>query len=101
MRRLCTQILRDRSELLWRGFQLVPTDRKSRAGEPVNGLFAVARAFGGPIYWRAGGESVTGTDRYHYQDGLGTAYSLGAAHLFAEGIPLGEQAVTVGGGAAF
>ena len=32
------------TNLLWRGFQLVPTDRKSRAGEPVNGLFAVARA---------------------------------------------------------
>ena len=64
-------------------------------------FFALARAFGGPIYWRAGGESVTGTDRYHYQVGLGTAYSLGAAHLFAEGIPLGEQAVTVGAGAAF
>ncbi len=64
-------------------------------------FFALARAFGGPIYWRAGGESVTGTDRYHYQVGLGTAYSLGPAHLFAEGIPLGEQAVTVGGGAAF
>lgn len=27
-----------------RGFMLVPTDRVSRAGEPVNGLFAVARA---------------------------------------------------------
>jgi DNA polymerase-1 len=29
---------------LARGFMLVPTDRMSRAGEPVNGLFAVARA---------------------------------------------------------
>lgn len=29
---------------LARGFMLVPTDRVSRAGEPVNGLFAVARA---------------------------------------------------------
>jgi hypothetical protein len=64
-------------------------------------IFAVARAFGGPVYWRVGGESVTGTDRYHYQVGIGTAYSLGAAHLFAEGIPLGEQAFTVGAGSAF
>ncbi|MDP1823431.1 MAG: DNA polymerase [Archangium sp.] len=32
------------TNLLWRGFQVVPTDRKSRAGEPVNGLYAVARA---------------------------------------------------------
>ena len=32
------------TNLLARGFLLIPTDRKSRAGEPVNGLFAVARA---------------------------------------------------------
>ncbi len=32
------------TNLLWRGFQVVPTDRKSRDGAPVNGLFAVARA---------------------------------------------------------
>lgn len=32
------------TNLLARGFLTVPTDRASRAGEPVNGLFAVARA---------------------------------------------------------
>ena len=32
------------TNLLTRGFLVVPTDRKSRAGEPVNGLFFVARA---------------------------------------------------------
>ena len=32
------------TNLLARGFLVVPTDRKSRSGEPVNGLFAVARA---------------------------------------------------------
>lgn len=32
------------TNLLARGFLVVPTDRKSRAGAPVNGLFAVARA---------------------------------------------------------
>ena len=32
------------SRLLWRGFVVVPTDRKSRDGMAVNGLFAVARA---------------------------------------------------------
>ena len=32
------------TNLLARGFLVVPTDRKSRTGEPVNGLFAVARA---------------------------------------------------------
>lgn len=32
------------TNLLARGFQVVPTDRKSTSGQPVNGLFAVARA---------------------------------------------------------
>ncbi len=32
------------TNVLARGFLLVPTDRRSRTGEPVNGLFAVARA---------------------------------------------------------
>jgi DNA polymerase-1 len=32
------------TSLLASGFQVIPTDRRSRAGEPVNGLFAVARA---------------------------------------------------------
>jgi len=32
------------TNLLWRGFQVVPVDRKSKAGAPVNGLYAVARA---------------------------------------------------------
>ncbi len=32
------------TNVLARGFLLIPTDRTSRAGEPVNGLFAVARA---------------------------------------------------------
>jgi len=32
------------TNVLARGFLLVPTDRMSRGGEPVNGLFAVARA---------------------------------------------------------
>lgn len=32
------------SNLLARGFQVVPTDRQSKDGAPVNGLYAVARA---------------------------------------------------------
>ncbi len=32
------------TNLLWRGFQVVPVDRKSKSGQPVNGLYAVARA---------------------------------------------------------
>ncbi len=40
------------TNLLARGFLVVPTDRKSRAGEPVNGLFAVARALHRAIGFR-------------------------------------------------
>jgi DNA polymerase-1 len=32
------------TNVLARGYLVVPTDRRSRAGEPVNGLYAVARA---------------------------------------------------------
>lgn len=32
------------TNLLYRGFQVVPVDRKGRDGAPVNGLYAVARA---------------------------------------------------------
>jgi hypothetical protein len=58
--------------------------------------FALGRAFGGPIWWRVEGESVNGTDLYHYQAGLGAALSLGDISLFVEGIPFGERAVTGG-----
>src|SRR5262249_58091733 len=32
------------TNLLSRGFLVVPTDRRSKDGQPVNGLYAVARA---------------------------------------------------------
>src|SRR5438067_874908 len=41
------------TNVLARGFLAVPTDRKSRAGAPVNGLFAVARAVLHVIAWKA------------------------------------------------
>ncbi|MFO0593813.1 MAG: DNA polymerase [Myxococcaceae bacterium] len=37
-------IIASATNLLARGFQVVPTDRKSKSGQVVNGLFAVARA---------------------------------------------------------
>ena len=40
------------TNLLARGFLVVPTDRQSRAGEPVNGLFAVARAIERVVAWK-------------------------------------------------
>jgi len=59
--------------------------------------YAVARIFGGPIFWHYEGQAVTGTDTHHYQLGAGLAVrATKALNLFAEGIPLGEQAVAVG-----
>ncbi len=64
--------------------------------------YAVVRAFGGPVYWRYQGESVTGTDTHHYQVGAGLALRLSKSlSLFAEGVPLGERAVSLGAGFAF
>jgi hypothetical protein len=63
--------------------------------------YATARVFGGPIFWRYENEAVTGTDTHHYQLGAGLAVRLSKAlSVFAEGIPLGEQAVAVGIGLA-
>jgi hypothetical protein len=39
------------TNLLARGFLVVPTDRRSRAGAPVNGLYAVARAVLHVVEW--------------------------------------------------
>ena len=64
--------------------------------------YAVARAFGGPVYWQLGGQSLTGTDAHHYQLGAGVALSLPAhVDVAVEAVPLGEQAVVLGVGYAF
>jgi hypothetical protein len=64
--------------------------------------YAVARAFGGPVYWRYAGESQLGTDTHHYQVGGGLALVvLRRVDLFVEGIPLGEQAIAAGVSLAF
>jgi hypothetical protein len=64
--------------------------------------YAVARVFGGPIYWQYQGASVTGTDAHHYQVGAGlTLVVAGRLDLFAEGVPLGERSLAAGGAFAF
>jgi hypothetical protein len=64
--------------------------------------YAALRVFGGPIFWRFRGEDRTGTDRYHYQIGLGLSASLPAQlDVFVEGVPLGERALVLGAGVAF
>jgi hypothetical protein len=64
--------------------------------------YVLARAFGGPVFWQYQGKDVTGTDIHHYQLGLGLAVGLPAGlSLFAEGVPLGERALSGGLSVAF
>ncbi len=59
--------------------------------------YVPVRIFGGPIYWHYAGQAVTGTDANHYQIGLGAMLHIyGGIEVFAEGIPLGEKAVSAG-----
>ena len=59
--------------------------------------YALARVFGGPVFWRYAGQAVTGTDTSHFQIGAGFALALTRRfNLFAEGVPLGEQAIAGG-----
>jgi hypothetical protein len=63
--------------------------------------YALARGFGGPVFWHHQGEAVDGTDTHHYQFGVGASVRLAKAFsLFAEGVPLGERAVSLGVGLA-
>jgi hypothetical protein len=65
--------------------------------------YAVARVFGGPIFWQLDGEKVTGTDLYKYQLGGGLSLALFDRRLdvFVEGVGLGERAVAAGVGTTF
>jgi hypothetical protein len=62
--------------------------------------YAVARVFGGPVYWAFQGEDVIGSDTHHYQVGAGfSLVAFGPVNVFAEGVPLGERSFA--GGTAF
>jgi hypothetical protein len=64
--------------------------------------YAVARVFGGPVYWTYQGSSVTGTDAHHYQLGAGATVLLARRFsVFVEGIPLGERSASAGTAFAF
>jgi hypothetical protein len=63
--------------------------------------YLLARAFGGPVLWNAGGASVMGTDAYHYTLGAGLVVRLGRFDVLVEGAPLGEKAFVGGAGVAF
>jgi hypothetical protein len=67
---------------------------KSLAKGRYTGYLA-ARAFGGPVMWRRGGEDVSGGDRYHVTVGAGATFRVpGVLDLGIELMPLGERSVT-------
>jgi hypothetical protein len=64
--------------------------------------YALARVFGGPVFWHDGLAGQTGTDVHHFQLGAGLLVRLGRRlDIFAEGVPLGEQGISGGAGFAF
>jgi hypothetical protein len=59
--------------------------------------YAVARVFGGPVFWRYQGRALTGTDVHHYQVGAGASLSIAKQlQLYVEGVPLGERSLAGG-----
>lgn len=58
--------------------------------------YVLARAFGGPVFWRINDAAATGTDAHHFQLGAGTNVILGRFSLQAEASLVGEQAVSLG-----
>ncbi|MCE9572326.1 MAG: hypothetical protein K8W52_04155 [Deltaproteobacteria bacterium] len=59
--------------------------------------YATARVFGGPVFWRRGGERVYGGDHYHFSVGAGLTVRLpGQLDLSIEAMPLGEQSAALG-----
>jgi hypothetical protein len=68
----------------------------------VVSAYALARVFGGPIFWQYQGEDLTGTDVHHYQVGAGLVVMLARRiDLSIEGVPLGEQGLSAVAGFAF
>lgn len=63
--------------------------------------YALARVFGGPVFWRYQGRATTGTDTHHYQLGAGLALGLSRWSAALEGVPLGERALALTLGASF
>ncbi|MBW2525199.1 MAG: hypothetical protein JRI23_13530 [Deltaproteobacteria bacterium] len=64
--------------------------------------YALARVFGGPVFWERGGEEITGSDDHHFQLGAGLlATAAGRVSAFAEIVPLGERSASFGASVAF
>lgn len=69
-------------------------------GKTVGGVltpYALARAFGGPIWFRwDDGERAQGTDLYKYQVGAGMSVAHRGVDAFVEAVPFGERSVAAG-----
>jgi hypothetical protein len=64
--------------------------------------YALARVFGGPVLWSIDDEPVVGSDKYHYQLGLGVSVTVfSRLDFFLEGVGLGERGGTAGLGISF
>jgi hypothetical protein len=64
--------------------------------------YVLARAFGGPVWWKIDGASVSGSDTRHFQLGAGMslATSFGLT-MVADVSALGEQAASLGASIRF
>lgn len=59
--------------------------------------YVLARAFGGPVFWRYGGDDITGTDQHHYQLGVGANVLLPSGFsALADLSVLGERSLSIG-----
>ncbi len=59
--------------------------------------YALVRVFGGPVFWRWDGDTITGTDTHHFQLGAGASLAIGArATLLVDIAALGERAASLG-----
>jgi hypothetical protein len=68
----------------------------------VVALYATARVFGGPVFWKLRNEQVLGTDIYKYQVGAGASFSpFRNVDVFVEGIAFGERALALGAGVSY
>ena len=63
--------------------------------------YVAARVFGGPVLWTQHGQSLTGTDKYHYQTAVGLVLSKKPIDFFGEWAFLGERGVVAGMGLSF
>lgn len=59
--------------------------------------YALARVFGGPVFWTLDAKDVVGTDTHHYQLGVGVSVAAGKSlSILVDASLLGERAASLG-----